>query len=46
MRREDTCLYGTGFKDLSLASFTEGKEILYLSLMRLWFRQVANMFGY
>jgi hypothetical protein len=46
MRREATCLYGTGFKDLSLASFTEGKEILYLSLMRLWFRQVANMFGY
>ena len=25
------CLYGTGFKDLILASFTEGKEFLHLS---------------
>ena len=27
MRRESACLYGTGFKDLILASFTEGKRI-------------------
>ena len=46
MRKEATCLYGTGFKELILASFTEGKELLHLSLMRLWFRQVANIFGY
>jgi hypothetical protein len=39
-------LYGTGFKDLILASFTEGKEFLHLSLMRLWFRQVAKIFGW
>jgi hypothetical protein len=29
MRKEDMCLYGTGFKDLNLASFT-GKEFLPL----------------
>ena len=40
------CLYGTGFKELILASFTEGKELLHLSLMRLWFRQVAKIFGW
>ena len=39
-------MYGTGFKDLSLTSFTEEQEFLPLSLIRLWFRQVANMFGY
>jgi hypothetical protein len=43
MKREAMGLYGTRFKDLILASFTEEKEILYLSLMRLWFRQVTNM---
>ena len=30
MRREATCLYGTGFKDLILARFTEEKEFLPL----------------
>jgi hypothetical protein len=45
MRKEDMCLYGTVFK-LILASFTEGKEFLHLSLMRVWFRQVTNMLGY
>ncbi|MGI0050380.1 MAG: hypothetical protein ACRD8K_01465 [Nitrososphaeraceae archaeon] len=46
MRREDTRRYKAGIKNLILASFTEGKEFLHLSLMRVWFRQVANMFGY
>ena len=46
MRKEVTCLCGTGFKDLILASFTEEKEFLHLLWMKLWFRQVANMLGY
>jgi hypothetical protein len=46
MRREDTRRYKAGIKNLILASFTEEKEFLHLSLMRVWFRQVANMFGY
>jgi hypothetical protein len=46
MRKEVMFLFGIGFRGSVLASFTEGKESLPLSMMRLWFRQVANMFGY
>ena len=45
-KRSTTCLYGIGFQDLILASFTEGRKFLPSSLMRPWFRQAANMFGY
>ena len=44
MRREVTCLYGTGFKDLILANFTKGKEFLHLSLMKPLFRLVIKHF--
>ena len=38
-------LFGTGFKDLDLAKYTNEKERLPLSYMKLIYRLVINIFG-
>jgi hypothetical protein len=46
VRGEVMFLFGTGFKDLDLAKYTNEKERLPLSYMKLIYRLVINIFGY